>query len=96
MIKSDKILQELILTEKTNQLSSNSNQYVFKVSKDSTRKTVAMAVESNFGVKVVRVNTLNVKPKAKVLRSKRVQKGHIPGYKKAFVRLKQGESIELI
>ena len=46
-------------------LSANLNQYVFSVSIDSDKRSVKDAVESTFGVKVLKVNTLLAKPKSK-------------------------------
>ena len=67
-------------------------KYVFEVAKKATKIDVARAVEELFKVKVVKVNTLNVKPKMKRVR-------YITGltrrWKKAIVTLKEGK-IELL
>ena len=46
MIEADKILFEMLITEKANQLSSNQNQYSFRVSSGSSRAAISGAVES--------------------------------------------------
>lgn len=44
------------------------NKYTFEVAKDANKYQIKDAVEEIFGVKVVRVNTLTVKPKTKRVR----------------------------
>jgi large subunit ribosomal protein L23 len=89
------ILKESLLTEKATMLSSNYNQYLFSVNKLSTKSNIKDAVEATFGVKVLKVNTLNVKPKAKRDRTRRNKLGFKSGMKKAIVTLKSGDSIDL-
>ena len=68
------------------------NTYTFEVAKDSNKVEIAQAVEAIFNVKVVKVNTLNVKPKPKRVR---YQRGQTRTWKKAMVTLKEGDTIEL-
>ena len=89
------VLKESLLTEKATMLSSNFNQYLFSVHKSATKVNVKNAVESTFGVKVINVNTINVKPKAKRDRTRRNKLGFKSGFKKAIVTLKSGDSIDL-
>lgn len=58
--------------------------YTFVVSKDANKIQIRNAVESIFGVKVSKVNTLTVRPK-KTIRGR--VKGETTGYKKAIVML---------
>ena len=95
MKESVKILKEALLTEKATMLSANLNQYVFSVSIDSDKRNVKDAVESTFGVKVLKVNTLLSKPKSKRDRTRRNKLGFTSHTKKAIVTLKAGESIDL-
>ena len=88
------ILLEALLTEKATRLNPY-DQYLFKVHPSATRTQVAEAVETTFGVKVKRVNTMNVKPKLKRDRTRRNRLGSKGGMKKAIVTLKQGEAIDL-
>ena len=55
------ILKESLLTEKATMLSSKLNQYLFSVTPSSTKSNIKRAVESTFSVKVLKVNTINVK-----------------------------------
>ena len=68
------------------------NRYTFEVAKDATKVDVRNAVEEIFGVKVVKVNTLVVKPKKKRVR---YVAGMTRTWKKAIVTLAEGETIEL-
>ena len=68
------------------------NTYTFEVAKDSNKVEIAQAIEAIFNVKVVKVNTLNVKPKPKRVR---YQAGKTRTWKKAMVTLKEGDTIEL-
>jgi large subunit ribosomal protein L23 len=67
-------------------------QYTFKVHKDAHKIQVRQAVEEQFGVKVERVNIVKVQAKPK---RRGLFKGTRPGWKKAIVQLKEGNTIEL-
>lgn len=85
------IIASPIITEKTNNLA-NENVYVFKVDKKANKTQIKQAIESKFGVKVESVNTVNSKSK-----KRRVGKytGYTKAYKKAYIKLKEGSTIEL-
>ena len=68
------------------------NQYTFKVHQDAHKTQVRQAVEELFDVTVVRVNILKVQPKPK---RRGLTRGTRPGWKKAVVQLKPGDSIEI-
>ena len=68
------------------------NRYTFKVHQDAHKTQVRQAVEELFEVKVVGVNILKVQAKPK---RRGAIKGIRPGWKKAVVQLKQGDSIEI-
>ncbi|MEG0845265.1 MAG: 50S ribosomal protein L23 [Raoultibacter sp.] len=80
-----------IISEHTYDLI-NEGCYTFEVAKESNKIEIAQAIEAIFNVKVVKVNTLNVKAKPKRVR---VQVGKTRTWKKAMVTLAKGESIEL-
>ena len=82
------VLRSPIITEKSTQLREEENLYCFKIERSATKIDVRRAVEKNFGVKVEWVRTIWVRGK-----SKRVgrQVGRRPDWKKAYVRLKEGE-----
>ena len=89
------ILNQALLTEKATMLSANLNKYSFTVAPHATRTNVKDAVEKTFGVKVLSVNTMNVKPKAKRDRTRRNKQGFTSGSKKAIITLQAGDSIDL-
>ena len=68
------------------------NRYTFKVHKDAHKTQVRQAVEELFDVKVTNVNIVKVQAKPK---RRGVHKGIRPGWKKAIVQLKPGDSIEI-
>ena len=84
------IIKAPVITEKTNNLS-NENVFVFKVDKKANKTEIKQAIESKFGVKVASVNTVNTQSK-----KRRVGKytGYTSSYKKAYVKLKEGSTIE--
>ena len=68
------------------------NKYTFRVHPDAHKTQVRQAVEELFDVTVVRVNILKVQPKPK---RRGLTRGTRPGWKKAVVQLKPGDSIEI-
>ena len=80
------------ISEKTARLQEVSNQYVFEVSNDATKADVKVAVEQLFDVKVESVNVVNVKGKSKSFRSRSGRRGD---WRKAYVRLADGQSIDV-
>ena len=84
------IIKAPIITEKTNNLA-NENVFVFKVDKKANKTQIKQAIESKFNVKVESVNTVNTQSK-----KRRVGKytGYTSSYKKAYVKLKEGSTIE--
>ena len=79
------------ITEKATSLSEF-NKIVFKVHKGVSKNSIKKNVEKIFKVNVVKINTINLKGKTKMVRNKKTYK---PGYKKAIVTLKKGQSIDL-
>lgn len=86
-----RILIEPVITEAAT-AAIESNKYIFKVATDATKTQIKKAIEELYKVKVIAVNTLNV-------RRKSVNYGRTPGLragsKKAIVKLKEGDTIEL-
>jgi len=95
MFSPDTIIKEYRVTEKSADLSANHNKYTFEVFRSANRREVAFAVEKLFDVKVVRVNIINQRPKAKRNRMVRGRSGSTSAIKKAVVTLAEGESINL-
>jgi len=79
------------ITEKATSLSEF-NKIVFKVHRGATKKSIKKNIEKTFKVNVVKVNTINLKGKTKIVRNKKTTK---PGYKKAIITLKKGQTIDL-
>jgi large subunit ribosomal protein L23 len=84
------VIQGPHLSEKAH-MSAEKNQVVLKVRTDATKKEVAQAVELLFEVKVEAVQVVNVKGKTKRFQQ---TKGRRPNWKKAYVKLPDGTSIE--
>ena len=68
------------------------NRYTFKVHLDAHKTQIRQAVEQLFEVKVVAVNIVKVQPKPK---RRGLFKGTRPGWKKAIVQVREGETIEI-
>ena len=79
------------ITEKSTSLSEF-NKIVFKVHKGASKSSIKRSVEKIFKVNVVKINTINLKGRTKMVRNKKTSK---PGYKKAIITLKKGQSIDL-
>ena len=86
----DTILSPTI-TEKATSLSEY-NKIVFKVHKGASKSSIKKSIEKIFKVNVIKINTMNLKKKSKLVKNKKSTK---PGYKKAIVTLKKGQSIDL-
>ena len=94
LISRERMYQTILsplVTEKATALSER-NQVVFKVALDATKPEIKAAIEGLFGVKVLAVNTLVVKGKTKRFRGREGQRSD---WKKAMVRLAEGQSIDL-
>ena len=68
------------------------NRYTFKIHQDAHKTQVRQAVEELFDVKVVAVNIVQMPAKPK---RRGVHSGTRPGWKKAIVELKPGDTIEI-
>jgi len=79
------------ISEKAARLAEH-NQYVFVVAPEATKADVQAAVEKMFDVKVEQVNLVNAKGKAK---SFRFRAGSRQGKRKAYVRLAEGQTIDV-
>ena len=86
----DKILYPL-LTEKSTNLSEQ-NKIIFKVPSQANKKNLKTNIEKIFKVNVIKINIINKKNRIKSTRGRKVK---VPGYKKAIITLKKGQSIDL-
>lgn len=81
-----------VVSEKSYDLIENHNTYTFEVDPRSNKEQIKYAVEKVFGVKVLRVNTMNRKGKVKRTGYKLGKRKDI---KRAVVTLADGDSIDL-
>jgi len=81
-----------VMTERSTILKEKFNQYVFEVSKKSTKTDVKKAVEAVFKVTVLGVRTMNVRGK---FRRFGQGGGYRSDWKKAIVTLKEGNTIDV-
>src|SRR5665213_826295 len=92
------ILLKPRISEKAYGLSQTDNVYVFSVPQSANKLTVGRAVAAQFKVEVkdVRIAHLPPTPKRSIRNGgRKVNKGFQPGIKKAYVTLKEGESIPI-
>jgi large subunit ribosomal protein L23 len=87
------ILKAPHVSEKSARIQEIANQYVFEVAQDATKADVKAAVETMFKVKVERVTVVNVKGKVKSFKGRAGTRG---GWRKAYVRLGEGQTIDLM
>ena len=87
------IIKTVRLTEKGTRQGEKFNQYTVVADRRANKAEIRQAVQELFKVKVVKVNTLNVRGKAR--RQRTYQAGRAPGWKKAIVTLKEGDKIVL-
>lgn len=92
-MNSFEIVKTVRLTEKGTRQSENYNQYTVVVDRRANKYQIRKAVEELFKVKVVRVNTMNMR--GKLRRQRTHQAGKSPDWKKAIVTLKEGDKIIL-
>lgn len=85
------IIKRPIITEKTSNLAKE-NQYVFEVEKEATKGKIKKEVEEMFGVDVLSVKIIRIPEKRR--RLGRIS-GWRKGYKKAIVKIKEGQKIDI-
>ena len=86
------ILKEPHITEKTTDLAKK-NQYVFKVAARTNKVEIKKTIEALYGVNVLSVRIITVPKKKRVLG--RIS-GWRKGYKKALVKVKEGQKIDVL
>tara|TARA_R110002049_G_scaffold67855_3_gene176018 strand:- start:698 stop:982 length:285 start_codon:yes stop_codon:yes gene_type:complete len=88
------VIKTIRLSEKATLLGDTNNEYVFVVDPKANKLEIKQAVEKVFGKKVEAVRTANYAGKAR--RERRADYGRTNHWKKAIVRLKDGERIDLV
>lgn len=91
--KDYEVILHPIITEKTMTLMQEQNKITLKVRPDTNKTEVKLAFERIYQVEVSNVAISNVVSKAKSRGTR--YPGHISGYKKAIVTVKEGEAIDL-
>ena len=86
------IIRSQILSEKGTELAKRCNQYLFRVAKDANKIEIGQAVAKIFGVKV---DSVRVMIRLGKIKRRGAIGGRQPSWKRAVVRLKKGESINL-
>ncbi len=84
------IIKRPLITEKCVRRNEEANTVVFQVDPRANKFQIKQAVEALFRVTVLKVNTLNMQGKKKRVR---FREGKKPDWKKAYVALRQGDSI---
>ncbi len=87
----NEVLLAPIVSEKSYSLIAD-RKYTFKVHRDAHKTQIRQAVEQLFDVHVTAVNVTKAQPKAK---RRGYTKGFRPGYKKAIVQVREGETIPI-
>jgi large subunit ribosomal protein L23 len=87
------VIKTIRLTEKATRLTELNNEYVFVVDRKADRTEIKQAVAQLFGKTVVGVRTITCRGKARRVGTK--HEGRQPHFKKAIVRLAEGESLDL-
>jgi len=87
----NEVLLAPVVSEKSYSLITD-RKYTFKVHKDAHKTQIRQAVEELFDVKVQRVNIIKVQSKPK---RRGMIRGTRPGWKKAIVQLREGQTIEI-
>ena len=87
------VIKTVRLTEKGTRQSEKLNQYTVVADRRANKTEIRQAVQELFKVKVIKINTLNVRGKFR--RQRTHQAGQAPDWKKAIVTLKEGDKIVL-
>jgi large subunit ribosomal protein L23 len=91
MDRNYQIIKRPLITEKTTMIAEN-NTFTFEVLKGATKTDVKNAIEAIFNVKVQNVNILNQDGKTKGFRGRPGKRNDV---KKAYVRLQDGQTLDL-
>lgn len=89
---ASRVLKGPQVTEKATDLVKK-NQYVFKVLPRTNKVEIKRAIEDLYGVDVVSVKVIQIPPKKR--RLGRIE-GYRAGYKKAVIKVKEGQKIEVL
>lgn len=88
------VIKQVRLSEKATLLQETNNEVTLEVDRRANKLEIKEAVEKAFGKEVIGVRTANYN--GKLRRQRRADAGRTKNWKKAIVRLKEGESLDLI
>jgi large subunit ribosomal protein L23 len=88
----NEVLLAPVVSEKSYEQIEAGQKYSFRVHPDAHKTQIRQAVEELFNVHVEAVNVIQVRPKPK---RRGLVRGRKPGWKKAVVKIRSGESIEI-
>ena len=91
-METTSVLLKPLLTEKTTLIKDEAQQVAFMVHTSANKLEIKQAVEKAFEVKVEAVNVVRRAPMNRERQGRVV--GRKPGWKKAYVTLRQGDKIE--
>jgi large subunit ribosomal protein L23 len=95
-MKLTDVIIKPIVTEKSNSQQEKMRRYAFRVDKKANKLEIKKAIEQFYGVTVTDINTSVTPSKS---RNRMTKSGYItgrkPGYKKAYVTVAEGETIDL-
>jgi large subunit ribosomal protein L23 len=95
-MKLSEVLIRPVLSEKANAQQDKLHRYAFRVARKANKLEIKKAVEEFYGVTVIDVNTVTAPGKNKTRYTKAGYiSGQKPSYKKAFVTIAEGETIDL-
>ena len=95
-MKLTEVLIKPILTEKANAQSEKLNKFAFRVNRRANKLEIKDAIEAFYGVTVKEVHTIVVPAKNKTRFTKAgYVEGRKPAYKKAYVTVAEGDTIDL-
>lgn len=87
------ILKSPCITEKAVNMSEVGNFYVFHVNSDANKVEIKKAIKDRYKVDVIQTRTINI-PRKRVVKGRKI--GFKNGYKKAIVKIKEGQKIEIV
>lgn len=90
-VYAGRVIESPYITEKTAALAAQ-NTYVFRVARATTKNEIVKAIQRMFTVTVTKVNVM-IMPGKKVRVGR--HEGRVPGFKKAIVTIKEGETIDI-
>jgi large subunit ribosomal protein L23 len=88
------VIKNVRLSEKATMLQETNNEVVLEVDRKANKLEIKKAVQQLFGKTVISVRTANYDGKER--RKRRADAGRTNHWKKAIVRLKEGESLDLV